>query len=92
MKLTTWNIRGIGNRRKQRNLSIRMKEEKLDMVFVQETKCLMDKIRNIHNKWLFKYEYLEVKANSSVGGGFSHCGIQRNLESWMLKHQGTTFP
>ena len=45
-----------------------MKEEKLDMVFIQETKCSMDKIREIHNKWLIKYEYLEVKANNSVGG------------------------
>eukprot|EP00253_Pinus_taeda_P014299 PITA_14299 len=52
MKLTTWNIRGLGSRRKQRNLSNRIKEEKPDMVFIQETKCLMEKIREIHNKWL----------------------------------------
>lgn len=38
------------------------------MVFIQETKCLMDKIREIHNKWLIKYEYLEVEANNSAGG------------------------
>jgi len=68
MKFTTWNIRGIGNRRKQRYLSNRMKEEKLDMVFIQETKCSMEKIRDIHNKWLFKYEYLEVQENHSAGG------------------------
>ena len=68
MKLTTWNIRGIGNRRKQRNLGNRIKEEKLDIVFIQETKFSMDKIREIHNKWLIKYEYLEVKARNSTGG------------------------
>lgn len=28
----------------------------------------MDNIREIHNKWLIKYEYLEVKANNSAGG------------------------
>jgi len=28
----------------------------------------MEKIREIHNKWLIKYEYLEVKANNSAGG------------------------
>eukprot|EP00253_Pinus_taeda_P004033 PITA_04033 len=28
----------------------------------------MDKISEIHNKWLRKYEYLEVKANKSAGG------------------------
>ena len=38
------------------------------MVFIQETKCLMDKIREIHKKWLIKYEYLEVKAKNSTGG------------------------
>eukprot|EP00253_Pinus_taeda_P014697 PITA_14697 len=68
MKLTTWNIRGLGSRRKQRNLSNRITKEKLDIIFVQETKCSMEKIREIHNKWLIKYEYLEVKANNSAGG------------------------
>eukprot|EP00253_Pinus_taeda_P021718 PITA_21718 len=68
MKLTTWNIRGLGSRRKQRNLSNKIKEEKPDMVFIQETKCSMEKIREIHSKWLIKYEYLEVKANNSAGG------------------------
>jgi len=32
MELTIWNVRGVGSRRKQRNLSNIMKEEKLDMV------------------------------------------------------------
>eukprot|EP00253_Pinus_taeda_P029208 PITA_29208 len=68
MKLTTWNIRGLGSRRKQWNLSNKIKEEKLDMVFIQETKCSMEKIREIHNNWLIKYEYLEVKEENSVGG------------------------
>lgn len=45
-----------------------MKEEKPNMVFIQETKCSIDKIRDIDNKWLIKYEYLEVKANNSAGG------------------------
>eukprot|EP00253_Pinus_taeda_P026444 PITA_26444 len=54
MKLTTWNIRGLGSRRKQRNPSNRIKEEKPNMVFSQETKCSMDKITEIHNKWLIK--------------------------------------
>jgi len=90
MKLTTWNIRAIGNIRKQRNLSTRIKEEKPDMVFIQETKCLMDNIREIHNKWLIKYDYLDVKAKK-LEGGFSRCGIHRNLESWMLRHLGTIF-
>ena len=68
MKLTTWNIRGLGSKRKQINLSNRMKEEKPDMVPIQETKCSIDKIREIHSKWIIKYEYLEIKADNTAGG------------------------
>ena len=64
----TWNIRVLGSKRKQRNISNRIKEEKPDMVFIEETKCSIDKIREIHSKWLIKYEYLEVKANNMAGG------------------------
>ena len=38
------------------------------MVFIEETKFSLDKIREIHNKWLTKYEYLEVKAKNSARG------------------------
>lgn len=68
MKLTTWNIRGLGSKRKQRNLSNTMKEEKPDMVFILETKCSIDKIREIHSKCIIKYEYLELKADNTTGG------------------------
>lgn len=68
MKFITWNIRGIRNIRKQKNLSNKMKEEKPEMVFIQEIKCSMEKIRDINNKWLFNYEYLEVNIDHSVGG------------------------
>ena len=33
----------------------------------------MDKIREIHNKCLIKYEYLKVKANNSAGGILTLC-------------------
>ena len=68
MKLTSWNIRGLGSKRKQNNLNTRMKEETPDMIFIQETKCLVEKIREIHNKCMTRYEYLEVKANKTAGG------------------------
>jgi len=68
MKLTTWNIMGLGSKRKQRNLSNRIKEEKLDMVFIQETKCSVEKIIELHRKWLNNYKYLEVKENNTAGG------------------------
>lgn len=73
MKLTTWNTRGLGSKRKQRNLSNRMKEEKLDMIFIQETKWSVEKIREIHSKWMIKYEYLEVKADKTIGGILTLC-------------------
>ena len=38
------------------------------MVFIEETKCSIDKIREIHRKWLIKYEYLEVKEDNTKGG------------------------
>jgi len=38
------------------------------MMFIQETKCSVEKIRERHSKWLSKYEYLEVKATNSAGG------------------------
>jgi len=68
MKITTWNIRGLGSRIKQRNLGNRIREENSDIVFIQEIKCSVEKIREKHSKWLNRYEYLEVKANKSVGG------------------------
>lgn len=45
-----------------------MKEEKPDMVFIPEKKCSIHKIREIHNKCLIKYEYLEVKVYNVAGG------------------------
>ena len=44
-----------------------MKVDKLDKIFIEETKCSIDKIREIHSKWPTKYEYLEVKADKTAG-------------------------
>lgn len=49
-------------------LSNRMKLAMLDIIFIQETKCSIQKIKQIHNKWLSKFEFLEVKAENTVGG------------------------
>ncbi len=45
-----------------------MKQEALDMMFIQETKCSIQKIKEIDSKWLNKFEFLEVKADNIVGG------------------------
>ena len=39
-----------------------------DIIFIQETKCSIQKIRQIHNKWLSKFEFLEVKAENTARG------------------------
>lgn len=41
------------------------------MIFIQETKCSMEKIIKVLNKWLIKYDYLEIKVNNSVGGNLT---------------------
>lgn len=38
-----------------------------DMIFIQETKYSIQKIRLIHNKWLIRYDFLEVKAENTAG-------------------------
>ena len=35
-----------------------------DMIFIQETRCSIQKIKQIHSKWLNRFEFLEVKAES----------------------------
>lgn len=45
-----------------------MKQDMSDMIFIQETKCSIQKIRLIHSKWLNRYEFLEVKVENVTGG------------------------
>ena len=68
MKFISWNIRGLGSKRKQRLLSNIMKLAMPNIIFIQETKCSIQKIKQIHNKWLSKFEFLEVKAENTAGG------------------------
>lgn len=68
MLLTSWNISGLGSKRKQRLLSNKMKQASSDVIFTQETKCSIHKRRDIHSKWLKRFEFLEVKAENTTGG------------------------
>jgi len=68
MKFISWNIRGLGSKRKQRLLSNRMNKEMPDIIFIQETKSSIQKIRQIHSNWLSRFEFLKVKAEDTVGG------------------------
>jgi len=68
MKFTSWNIRGLGSKRKQRLLSNIMKQAAPDVIFIQETKCSIQKIKEIHSKWLNRFDFLEVKTENTAGG------------------------
>lgn len=68
MKFTTWNIRGLGSKRKHRMLNNIMKQAALYIIFVQETKCSTQNLRQIHSKWVSRFEFLEVKAKNSAMG------------------------
>eukprot|EP00253_Pinus_taeda_P036567 PITA_36567 len=45
-----------------------MKQAAPDVIFIQGTKCSIQKIKEIHSKWLNRFEFLEVKAENTVGG------------------------
>lgn len=68
MKFISWNIRSLGSKRKQRLHSNRMKQVAPDIIFIQETKCSIQKLRQLHSKWISRFEYLEVKAEKTTGG------------------------
>jgi len=39
-----------------------------DIIFIQETKCSIKKLKKIHSKWHDRFEFLEVKAKNIAGG------------------------
>lgn len=68
MKFASWNINGLVSKRKQRLLSNIMKQVAPDVIFIQETKGSIQKIKEIHSKWLNSFEFIEVKAENTIGG------------------------
>ena len=47
MKVLSWNVRGLGSLRKLRLLKKKIMQEKLDLVFLQETKCMNQKLDEV---------------------------------------------
>jgi len=45
-----------------------MEEIAPDVIFIRENKCSIHKLKEIHSKWLYNYEFLEVKAQNTIGG------------------------
>jgi exonuclease III len=68
MKVITWNIRGLNSPRKQKILKNKLKMEKPDICFIQETKCTTDKMVQISRKSWNTYNFLDIDSQNSVGG------------------------
>jgi len=68
MIITSWNIRGLNNRGKQRYLIDRLKKEKPSIMIVQETKISTEKMREILNRNKNMYEMMGQDATGSAGG------------------------
>lgn len=68
MIITSWNIRGLNSRGKQRYLNDRLKKEKPIVVIIQETKISTEKMREILNRNKNRYEMMGQDAIGSVGG------------------------
>jgi len=45
-----------------------MKQVASNVIFIQETKCSIKKIKEIPSKWLSRFEFLEVKAENTARG------------------------
>jgi len=68
MKIISWNARGLNSQVKQRLLKRKIQKEKLDIMFVQETKCASNTMENI-NKRLGKHiKYMEISNHCWEGG------------------------
>jgi len=98
MKFTSWNFRGLGSKRIQRMLGNRMKHAAPDIIFIQETKCFVQKLRQIHSERLNRFEFLEVKVENTAGGiltlwnpqkiGIIDAEASRNYLSVVIQHVG----
>ena len=68
MIITSWNIRGLNSRGKQRYLNERVKKEKPSIMIVQETKISTEKMREILNRNRNRYEMMGQDVIWSAGG------------------------
>ena len=50
MEVITWNIRGVNNPGKMRTLRNKLRKEKPDVLFLQETKCSSDTMQTFRSK------------------------------------------
>lgn len=68
MIVTSWNIRGLNSKGKQRYLKERLKKDKPGIMIIQETKINMQQMEGIIKKLKIQYEVMGKDANGTVGG------------------------
>lgn len=69
MKILSWNIRGLKKLEKRRRLKSLIKEKKVDMLFLQESKqgtISKEFIKTIW--WNDDFDFLDVEASGTAGG------------------------
>lgn len=66
MKIITWNARDLNSLRKKKLLKKKIKIEKLDLIFIQESKFMMDKIKKVDMKLGKIFSYIDVEAHSNA--------------------------
>eukprot|EP00253_Pinus_taeda_P034305 PITA_34305 len=68
MRVISWNVRGLNGQTKQRLLKRKVQKEKTDIIFVQETKCASNIIKNVSRKLGRQMEYMETDSHGWEGG------------------------
>ena len=68
MIITTWNIRGLNSRGKQRYHKERLKKDKPSIMIVHETKISEEKLKDIMENFKPKYQVMAQDANGSARG------------------------
>ena len=68
MNILSWNIRGLKNPHKVRNLSKKIKRQNPTIVFLQETKCSTNRIEEVSKKIWKGSESMEIDTRGFAGG------------------------
>lgn len=68
MKRTSWNIRGVNGKSKQRLLKNRVIKEKPTILMIQETKCQIDTMKDMASRCWKRCESVATSAEGFLGG------------------------
>ena len=74
MKIISWNIRGCNHPRKIKTLARKMKQEKPNLHFLQETKCNFDSLMRISQRIWKGISVMEIDDEGMGGGEFTSYG------------------